>query len=329
MPAGGFRTFVAGEVLDEDDINNFLMQGVLVFASTSARDAAIVSPVEGQVCFIQADDTIQFYDGSAWVVLETTPSSPVASGGVVVTSGGFKYHTFTSSGTFTVTDQGIVDVLIIAGGGGGGSGTGDGRRAGGGGGGGVLLYKDYFVSAGGITVTVGAGGAADNPGNFSGFDEIKVPGGGHGGRTEGIGQTGACAGGSGAGDGDIQASKALPGFGFRGGSGEDTQRAAGGGGGYGAVGSNASGTTGGNGGAGTDAFSSFASATSTGDSGYYAGGGGGSGDGANGSGGAGGGGNAGNSGGAGTANTGGGGGGGGTSTGGAGGSGLVIVKYAV
>jgi hypothetical protein len=114
MPAGGFRTFVAGEVLDEDDINDYLMQGVLVFGGSAVRGTAIPSPVEGQVSFLTDSDTIEFYDGSDWIVLETTPSSPTATGGVETTSGGFKYHTFTSSGTLTVTDPGVVDVLIIS-----------------------------------------------------------------------------------------------------------------------------------------------------------------------------------------------------------------------
>ena len=63
----------------------------------------------------------------------TTPNITfvAATGGTITTSGDFKIHTFTSSGTFTVTDAGgatgsnTVDYLVIAGGGGsGGSGTG-------------------------------------------------------------------------------------------------------------------------------------------------------------------------------------------------------------
>jgi hypothetical protein len=43
MAAGGFKEFVAGETLDEDEINDFLMQGVLVFAGTAARGSAITT----------------------------------------------------------------------------------------------------------------------------------------------------------------------------------------------------------------------------------------------------------------------------------------------
>ena len=56
-----------------------------------------------------------------------------ATGGTIVTSGGFKYHTFTSSGTFAVSaGTGDIEVLMVAGGGGGGRGH---ARSGGGGGG--------------------------------------------------------------------------------------------------------------------------------------------------------------------------------------------------
>jgi hypothetical protein len=53
MAAGGFREFVAGEILTEDLINDYLLQGVLVFAGTAARGSAITSPVEGQFAFLK------------------------------------------------------------------------------------------------------------------------------------------------------------------------------------------------------------------------------------------------------------------------------------
>jgi hypothetical protein len=35
MAAGGYKEFVAGETLDQDEINDYLMQGMLVFAGTA------------------------------------------------------------------------------------------------------------------------------------------------------------------------------------------------------------------------------------------------------------------------------------------------------
>ena len=56
-----------------------------------------------------------------------SPAFVAATGGTTYTDGDYKYHKFTSSGTFTVTDGGnaagsnTVDYLIVAGGGGGGN----------------------------------------------------------------------------------------------------------------------------------------------------------------------------------------------------------------
>lgn len=69
MAAGlGFKDFQAGAVLTAADVNGYLMQGILVFATTAARDAAITSPQEGQFAYITADDTVYYYTGSAWAV---------------------------------------------------------------------------------------------------------------------------------------------------------------------------------------------------------------------------------------------------------------------
>ena len=68
MAAGlGFKTFTTGEVLTAADTNGYLMQGVLVFASAAARDAAITSPQEGQCCYLKDTDAVLTYSGSTWV----------------------------------------------------------------------------------------------------------------------------------------------------------------------------------------------------------------------------------------------------------------------
>ena len=51
-----------------------------------------------------------------------TAGGVVASGGTETTVGGYKIHTFNSSGTFTVTAGGRVDILVVSGGGAGGLG---------------------------------------------------------------------------------------------------------------------------------------------------------------------------------------------------------------
>ena len=70
MAAGlGFKTFNTGDVLSAADTNGYLMQGVLVFASAAARDAAITSPQEGQACYLKDTDAVQTYSGATWVAV--------------------------------------------------------------------------------------------------------------------------------------------------------------------------------------------------------------------------------------------------------------------
>jgi hypothetical protein len=73
MAAGlGFKTFTTGEVLSAANVNGYLMQGVLVFASAAARDAAITSPQEGQFAYLKDTNVTTYYTGSAWTNLDTT-----------------------------------------------------------------------------------------------------------------------------------------------------------------------------------------------------------------------------------------------------------------
>jgi hypothetical protein len=317
MAAGGFRTFVAGETLDEDKINDFLMQGVLVFADATARDAAITSPVHGQVAFLKDVNETAFYDGSSWEPLST---------GVE-----FEY-------------------LIIAGGAGGGG------VAGGGGAGGyrnsfsgelsggsAVAEPLALFPSGSYTVTVGAGGAGapsggseyGSPGSQSFFGQIYSVGGGAGASGVGNSNQGGRGGSGGGGGGGSLGSRIGPSFTGQGqNGGQGTGNSGGGGGGAGVVGANAASTSSpGAGGAGL-------ASSATGSSVTRAGGGGGAGldnvaGGAGGTGGGGAGGGSGLNPVAGTVNTGSGGGAGGSPTlfanasraAAAGGSGLVVLKY--
>jgi len=68
MAGAGYRTFSAGEVLTAANVQTYLMdQAIPVFASSTARDAAITSPSEGQHCFLSDTDALQYYTGSAWI----------------------------------------------------------------------------------------------------------------------------------------------------------------------------------------------------------------------------------------------------------------------
>ena len=193
--------------------------------------------------------------GSYW-------GSALPTGGTITTydSGGtsYKVHTFLSSGTFTTSASGTVDVLVVAGGGGG--------RQSGGGGGGVRAISGNSVPAAAHTVTVGAGGAkADGStatgtaGSNSQFNSIAATGGGYGGGTSNQYNTGSGGpGGSGGGGGGAgNAGSYSPVEGYAGGSSQNGpgcpgSAAGGGGGGAGGVGANGSGQYAGAGGVGID-----------------------------------------------------------------------------
>ena len=320
MAAGGFKEFVAGEVLDEDEINDFLMQGVLVFAGTAARGSAITSPVEGQFAFLKDTDALTFYDGSQWTELSTIPPR--------------------------------FDFLVIAGGGAGAGQSGTNTYGGGGGAGGyrssvvgelsggsAVAESALFLAPGTVTVTVGAGAAgvsgfntSPNVASNSEFASIISVGGGFGGGYYISNGQGGSAGGGGVAEQAIQRTPlgGIPKMGRNGGSpsGGPGSTAGGGGGGAQNVGATAVTTTGGNGGSGISSSINGSPVT-------RGGGGGGGATTTAGTGGAGGGGNGGAvnaNGSPGTANTGGGGGGAarqgaGDSAGGNGGSGVVIIKY--
>jgi hypothetical protein len=203
-----------------------------------------------------------------------------ATGGTITTVDGYKIHTFTQSGTFSVTAApmgAMVEYLVVGGGGGGQySGTG-------GGGAGGVLYGSLVTPVGNCTVTVGGGGAGSGnqypgpgPGvGGSGNSTIVVNGttytafaggvptsygsppvsGGSGGSGGGAGNNNTNGGGAAAGGLKTQTTQgALTGYGNNGGAGgtagNNAPYPAGGGGGAGGAGISATSSAGGAGGPG-------------------------------------------------------------------------------
>ena len=62
-----YKIWASGDVLTASDVNTYLMQqAVTFFASSAARDAAITSPVEGMVAYLEDTNIYTWYSGSAW-----------------------------------------------------------------------------------------------------------------------------------------------------------------------------------------------------------------------------------------------------------------------
>jgi len=290
----------------------------LPVGTTAQRPA---NPQDGYIRYNTTLGAVEIYHTaqSAWQT--QLVGSVVASGGTETTAGNYRYHTFTSSGTFTVTTAGEVEYLVIAGGGAGGTQTTGGYESGGGGAGGYIS-STATVSAQSYSIVIGAGGSNANGANSSALGSTAI-GGGRGGN--GNGSSGGSGGG---GTYSSSGGAGTSGQGFAGSNGhynEDGANRGGGGGGAGEAGSTDGRGQGGDGLAWLDGTT-------------RAGGGGGGQPASSPSGGEGGGGNGGtvlggNTQTAGSANTGGGGGGSYSSSsseiGGNGGSGIVIIRYAV
>jgi len=85
------KTFVTGTVLTASDVNEYLMnQTVMVFASASARNTAITSPIEGMMAYLSDSNALTIYSGTAWVgavnalsIQADAISTPVIQNGAV------------------------------------------------------------------------------------------------------------------------------------------------------------------------------------------------------------------------------------------------------
>ena len=184
---------------------------------------------------------------------------------------GYKYVTFTASGSLVVTRAGFADIVVCGGGGGAGN-------SGGGGAGGVLIATSIYLPVGTLTVIVGAGGAMAVNGSTSRMDNFYGVGGGSCQLSQ-VGVSGGSGGAAGSAAG--AGGSGVSGQGNAGGTtGAGGNAAGSGGGGAGGVGTSVTGgAVGGNGGAGTTTSIAGTAPTGAYSAGAYALGGGGGGGG--------------------------------------------------
>lgn len=174
-----------------------------VTVTSNSCTSTVPSAVYGQT----AGDTISIQvfnlDGTpSNAILKTVLGIP--SGGTITSTGGYRYHTFTSSSSLVVPTgfTASAEYLIVAGGGGGGS-----TYHGAGGGAGGAIDSTTTLSAQTYSITVGSGGSGgaagspgdrgDNGNNSSAFSQTAIGGGG--GASYGFTSAGGASGGSGGG----------------------------------------------------------------------------------------------------------------------------------
>ena len=80
--------YAAAEVLTAADMNISAGTGVPVFATTVTRDAAFGGAgekvlAEGQLCYLESTNVVQYYSGAAWATV-----GPATSGALVYVGGG-------------------------------------------------------------------------------------------------------------------------------------------------------------------------------------------------------------------------------------------------
>lgn len=74
MAGLGKKTFIAGDVLTASDVNGYLMdQSVMRFADAAARTAALPSPTQGMLSYLDDQNRVEVYDGSSWDSVSEPP----------------------------------------------------------------------------------------------------------------------------------------------------------------------------------------------------------------------------------------------------------------
>jgi hypothetical protein len=85
-----YKTFLNGYPLPASELNTYFMgQVVATFANASDRSAAITSPQEGQVTYLEDQNKHYYYNGSAWTELVTGVTDVAGKNKII--NGGFDF----------------------------------------------------------------------------------------------------------------------------------------------------------------------------------------------------------------------------------------------
>jgi voltage-gated potassium channel Kch len=110
-------TFISGQVLEAEQLNNSARTGVPVFATTVTRDAGFGGAgektlAEGQLCYLESTNVVQYYDGAAWATLGPAPA--VSSALTYVGGGALSGASITFSNVFSATYDNYLVIIANA-----------------------------------------------------------------------------------------------------------------------------------------------------------------------------------------------------------------------
>ena len=114
MAGAGYRTWVPGEVITADNVQQYLQdQAVQVYADSTARGTALTGYIaEGMVSYLEDTNAVEVYDGSSWVGLGgDAPIFTSGTAGLFLKSlgtAGVQWDSVPTPGSATPTTAGIV-----------------------------------------------------------------------------------------------------------------------------------------------------------------------------------------------------------------------------
>ena len=101
------QKFLSGAVLTAEQQNFSAATGVPVFATTVTRDAAFGGAnkvlAEGQTCYLESTNVVQYYDGAAWATV-----GPAAASAVL------QVLSVTKTDSFTTSSASLVDITGLS-----------------------------------------------------------------------------------------------------------------------------------------------------------------------------------------------------------------------
>lgn len=100
-----YKVFSNGDALTGGELNTYLMnQSVMTFASATARTAAIPSPTEGMVTYLDDTNTLYLWNGSSWqsIVSVVGAGNLLVNSNFVINQRGYTSGTALASGAYGI-----------------------------------------------------------------------------------------------------------------------------------------------------------------------------------------------------------------------------------